>query len=171
MQMLPSRGDPKYFRAGCSRSYIFVTNARLLWMSSNNDGVVSIPWVYMTKIRIGRKRFKNTLGFSFKRLGWSSDNDYPAEYVSREVVRAIEQIQSGQVPTFELPAEPTTAVKVHKPHGDSNMGQIFRMYGYPEARLACSMCGKSAGVCGTDGDDLSDECEGCERSFSEIITP
>lgn len=157
------------FGQDSSNSYFFVTNARLLWMSSNNDDVLSIPWNFMTELRIGRKRLKNTFGFSFKRDGWSNAIYYPAEYVSREVIKAIESIQSGQVETFILPVEVTTAIKVHVPHGDSNIGKVASIFGIPESKLICSVCGKQAGFCQTEGDNLSSECSGCERSFSEIV--
>jgi len=150
-------------------SYIFVTNARLLRLSINNDGVVSIPWLYVTEIRIARKRLKSTLSFSFRRFGCSSDIDYPAEYISQDVVRAINGIRSGEVSTTQLTDESTTAIKSYRPLSESGMDQIFRMYGYQGAELTCSMCGKSAGVCSPKGDVLSDQCEGCERSFTEIV--
>ena len=137
---------------------------------SNNDGVVSVPWKYMTAIRQGKKRFKHTLGYSFRRSGYSSDIDYPAEYVSGDVAKAVSGTQSGAIPTFEIPAQTATALKHTRPHDNSPIGMLARMQGIPEYRLACSVCGKSAGFCHATGDELSDACGGCERSFTGITT-
>jgi hypothetical protein len=139
-------------------------------MSANNDGVVSVPWKYMTAIRQGKKRFKHTLGFSFRRPDFSSDINYPAEYVSGDVAKAVSGIQSGAIPVFEIPAETATAIKCHSPHDNSPIGMISQMKGLPEYSLACSACGKSAGFCRASGDDLLSACEGCERSFTGITT-
>lgn len=46
------------FGAETDVSYFYVTNARLIWLSGNNDGVLSIPWKYMTAVRQGKKRFR-----------------------------------------------------------------------------------------------------------------
>ena len=153
---------------GSDVSYIFVTNARLIWMSANNDGVISVPWKYITAIRQSKRRLKNTLGYSFQRPEFSGEIDYPAEYVSGDVAKAVSGIQSGAIPTFDLPKESATAFKYYAPHENSPLGDFARMKGIPEYRLACSVCGKSAGHCQADGDNLSVACEGCERSVSGI---
>jgi hypothetical protein len=158
------------FGGGSDVSYIYITNARLVWMSANNDGVISVPWKFITNVRQGKKRFKNTLGFSFRRPGYSSDIDYHAEYVSGQVAKAVSDVQSGAISVFDIPTETTTAIKVYSPHDDSPIGMLAQMRGIPEFRLLCSMCGKSAGYCQTSGDNLSDSCEGCERSFTGITT-
>jgi hypothetical protein len=155
---------------GSDVSYLYVTTARMIWMSANNEGVVSVPWKYMTGIRQGKKRFKHTLGYSFRRPGYSSDIDYPAEYVSGDVAKAVSGIQSGAIPTIEIPAQTATAIKYSRPHDNSPIGMLARMQGIPEYRLACSVCGKSAGFCQATGDELSDACGGCERSFTGITT-
>ena len=158
------------FGGGSDISYIYVTNARMIWMSANNDGVVSVPWKYMTAIRQGKKRFKHTLGYSFRRQGSSSDINDSAEYVAGDVAKAVSGIQSGAITVFEIPVETATAIKCHSPHDDSPIGMLSRVKGIPEYSLACSACGKSAGFCHASGDDLRNACEGCERSFTSITT-
>lgn len=56
-------------------TYIYTTNARLIWMSANNDGMVCVRWRYLTSVRLGRKRLKHTLAFSFQRPSWSDPID------------------------------------------------------------------------------------------------
>lgn len=150
-------------------SYLFITNARLIYMSANNDKVLSVPWGCMTRIRLGRKRLKHTLAFSFRRTGFSGDLDYPAVFVSGAVARAVGDIQSGAISTFALPPESTTAIKQFLPHDDSAIGLFLRMKGVPEYGLKCATCGQPAGICTPEGDELSDACHGCERSFSAIV--
>jgi len=149
-------------------AYTYVTNARLIWMSANTDGALSVLWKHMTAVRQGKKRFKNTLGFSFREPGWSSDIDYPAEYVSGAVAKAVEQMRSNRAAALDLPPESTYAIKVRHPFDSSPTAEVLRIYGYPEFSLKCAVCGMSAGVCAPDGDKLSDKCEGCERSFTDI---
>lgn len=151
-------------------SYLFITNARLIYMSANNDSVLSVPWGCMTRIRLGRKRLKHTLGFSFRRAGFSGDLDYPAVFVSGAVARAVGDLQSGATPTFALPPESTTAIRFSNPHEDSAIGAFLRSRGIPEFGLRCAACGQNAGFCTEDGDELSDACHGCERSFSAIVS-
>ena len=153
-----------------SVSYLFITNARLIYMSANNDSVLSVPWDCMTKIRLGRKRLKQTLGFSFRRSGFSGDLDYPSVYVSGPVAKAVGDLQSGIIPTYVLPKESTTAIKYFSPHEESALGDFLRSKGVPEYRLKCATCGQVAGFCTEEGDELSETCHGCERSFSTIVS-
>lgn len=149
-------------------SYFYITNARLIWLSGNNDGVLSIPWKYMTAVRQGKKRFKNTLGYSFRRPSFSGDIDYPAEYVSGAVAKAVAEMMTNAGTRYDLPVEFAEAIKVSSPHDDSPIGMLARMHNLPEHRLECSVCGKMAGFCQAEGDTLLDACEGCERAFSGI---
>jgi hypothetical protein len=164
----PAEETLRFGTGGSDISYLFITNARWIWMSSNNDGVVSVPWHWMRKVTLGRKRFKHTLAISFTREGWQLEMDYPAEYVSSAVAKTVEQIRSGVIPVYELPPEQTTAVKYFRPHDSSPLAQYARSQGIPEFALKCSICGKSAGLCSEDGDSLFSVCEGCERTFSGI---
>ncbi len=151
-------------------SYLFITNARLIYMSANNDSVLSVPWGCMTALRLGRKRLKHTLGFSFRRMGFSEDLHYPAVFVSAAVARAVGDLQSGATPTYALPPESTTAIRFFNPHDDSAIGAFLRSRGVPEFGLRCAACGRNAGFCTEDGDELSEACHGCERSFSAIVS-
>jgi hypothetical protein len=150
------------------RSYYYVTNARMIWMSANNDGILSIPWKYMTSVRQGKKRFKNTVGFSFRRPDWSSATDYPADYVSGAVANAVAKMMSNLASTYDLPVESAWAIKVPEPRDGSPLAEIARMYGLPEWGLKCSVCGKTAGYCKAESDELFPNCEGCERTFEGV---
>lgn len=137
-------------------------------MSSNNDGVVSVPWDWMRTVTLGRKRFKHTLAISFTREDFSGDLNYPVEYVSSAVAKVVEQIRSGVRPVYHLPLEETTAIRYFRPHAESPLGQFASAMGIPEFALKCSICGKGAGSCNEDGDRLFSACEGCERTFIGI---
>lgn len=149
-------------------SFQFITNARWILMSANDDGVLSVPWNSVDKVTLGRKRFKHTLAMSFTREGSSGGTSYPAEYVSSAVVKTVEQIRSGAIPVYDLPLEKTTAVKYFSPHDDSPISLYARKMGLPEYALKCSVCGQMAGTCKQDGDRLFNTCVGCERTLTSI---
>lgn len=153
---------------GVQTHFIYVTNARLIWMSANNDGMLCIRWAYMTTLDIGRKRLKHTLTFSFAFPSYSRPMDYPTEFISGDVARTLQDIKSKSTTVLNIPDEFVPAIKVRKPHGSGPIGALADLYGLPEAALTCSFCGFMAGFCSADGDKLLDECEGCLRRFSEI---
>lgn len=158
---------------GVSTVFIFVTNARLMWLSANNNGMVSIRWRFMTEIAIGRKVFQKTLTFSFSMPSWDSQWDYPMQYVSGRVARAINSVITGAVPTLEIPDEFVVAYKISSPAPTTLFGQVLedlaKSMDIPGFKLVCSVCGLGAGYCSAQGDQLSDECEGCLRRFSGIV--
>lgn len=153
---------------GISTSYIFLTNARLAYMSANNDGMLAVRWKFMTAMEFGKKRFKPTIRFSFHGAGSDYVHDYPAMYVSKDLVAVAKRIRGGEIPVLDIPDEAVPALKVFRPHDNSNIGQVAQIMGVSEYALKCSVCGMTAGFCGKDGDELSSECEGCLRSFSHV---
>lgn len=152
-------------------SYRFITDARLVYMSANNNTkVLSVSGDCMTSIRLGRKRLKHTLGYSFRRAESSEALDYPSVYVSGAVARAVADRQSGAIPTCILHSESTVAIKYVEPHEDSGLGALVPSRGFSERGLRCAECGQSAGFCFESGDELWEVCRGCERSFSAIVS-
>ena len=161
---------PLFDFGGVDTAFYFVTNARFAQMSANNDGMNAVRWKYVTKMDFGRKRFKPTLSYSFTKPSFNGTViDYDADYVSKEVVAAARSLFNVPSQHLEIPDEWVTALKVSAPHDNSNIGQVAQIMGLTEFRLECSKCGMSAGHCSTsDGDLLSDECEGCLRRFDGI---
>ena len=154
-----------------SEAYIFLTNARLSWMSANNDGIIAVRWKHMISMGFGKKRFKQTMTFSFnKRPNSSAPTSYPAMYVTKEVARVAQGLFERGTDVLELPDEVVAARKVHHPHDNSNIGLIAQAMGLSEFSLECSVCGQPAGSCSDEGDELFDECMGCFRSFSHVLT-
>lgn len=158
------------FGGGVSTAYIFLTNARLAYMSANNDGMLAVRWKYMSAMEFGKKRFRPTMTFSFEMPGFSGPIDYPARYITKDIVTVAKSILSGGTPVLDVPDESVVALKVFRPHDNSNIGQLAQIMGSPQYVLKCSVCGMRAGFCGHDGDELSSECEGCLRSFSHVET-
>ncbi len=155
---------------GTAKAYIFLTNARLAWMSANHDGIVAVRWKNVTSMDFGKKRFKQTMSFSFQGPDLSAPIDYPAMYVTKEVARVAQELFKQGTNVLELPDEVVAARKVHRPHDNSNMGMIAQAMGVSEFYLECSVCGQRAGSCNDEGDELVNECMGCFRSFSHVLT-
>lgn len=149
-------------------AHICTTNARLIWMSANNDEMLCVRWKYLTAAKFGRKRLKHTLAFSFKMPSWSEPIDYPDELVSKETLDVIKNIQEGTRQILEVPDEFVVARKIPMSFDSEHLRGMFEVMGSPEFELICPVCGMRAGFCLTSGDELKDECEGCLRLFSGI---
>lgn len=153
--------------------YLFITPARLLWLSVNNEYVNCATWDEVDSLTTNRKALRWTMRWSVLTpdMGGGPGVDQGLHAVSKAVARMAGAFHEGERPSMPLPQETTTA-RIVTIHAEHNAFSAFLLQtegiGSPDGRTIqrtlCAICGQPAG----HADELFLRCEGCYREVAGL---
>lgn len=155
-----------------SMGFVQLTNARLLYHSVNNDGVISFLWGNM---RAAEVQTGNFIGLRRSWIKWWPESDLPrlfawGEYVEDEAAQVFKRLTKGKIPLVALADETTEARRIVSIPSDPTAPWTveWRSYGLPDEAIVCRQCGQMAGMWQPDGIQVFLKCTGCERRVTDV---